>query len=109
MRLIDVLVLIDKHEVPPYTYVRKSPFTQVTDSDIRSDTSEKVMLCFMAEDETWVELSVNHPMLIPFYDCECYAIEGYDKGIKAWLKYEQYIEDMLTDWWEKNSEYEVKR
>ena len=106
MKLINVLEMIDRREVPPLTYKRKSPFTQITDSDLRSDISDRVTLCFMAEDETWIELPVNHPMLIPFYDCECYAIEGYDRGIKAWLEYEDYIEDLLSDWWEKHPDYE---
>lgn len=101
MRLIDVLHLIDKSEVPSVKF----------DKTIHTDISDRVMLCFDGDDETFVELTCVHPLLIAWYDCEVYAIEGYENGnvngIKCWLKYEDYAKQMLENWWEKNTEYET--
>lgn len=98
MRLIDVLHLIDIDEVPAIKF----------DRDIQTDISDRIMLCFDGDD-TFVELTCVHPLLIAWYDCEVYAIEGYKNGrvngIKCWLKYEDYAKHMLEDWWEKNTEY----
>lgn len=107
MRLIDVLHLIDKHEAPKATYMRKSDLGGDIRADLHSDISDMVTLCFDSDDDTWIESPINHPVLIPWYDCNVYAIEGYEKGIKAWLDYDQYTEDMLSDWWERHTDYET--
>lgn len=101
MRLIDVLHLIDKQEVPAIKF----------DERIHTDISDKVTLCFDGDEDTWTELPCVHPMLIAWYDCEVYAIEGYENektcGIKCWLKYEDYAKQMLEDWWERHTDYEA--
>ena len=94
MKLIDILHLVDKDEVPSMKF-----------DSIHTDISEKVMLCFDGDDETFVEVPCTHPILIDWYDCEVYAIEGYDKGIKCWLRYEEAANQKLKGWWERNTSY----
>lgn len=60
--------------------------------DFRPQSVFKIMLCFMSEEETWIEAYRDHVILIPWYDCKVtgfYADEKYTMNI--WLDYEDYI------------------
>lgn len=55
----------------------------------------RVQICFMSEEETWVNTYPTNPILIPWYDCEVYGIEPSDqhRTLNIWLKDEQYVLD----------------
>ena len=53
----------------------------------------KIRLCFMSEEETWIETYRNHVILVPWYDCKVYGFNasGDEFTMDVWLKYEEYI------------------
>jgi len=68
--------------------------------------SEKVQICFMSEEETWITTYPEHPILIPFYDCPVVAIgPSYTKAdtIQIWLGFTTYLQGTrrwIRDTWD---------
>ena len=64
--------------------------------DIRPRSVFKIQLCFMSEEETWIVAYAEHPILIPFYDCEVCGIHPDDEYVlNIWLKYEQFMPKLI--------------
>lgn len=60
--------------------------------DFRPQSVFKIMLCFMSEEETWIEAYRNHVILVPWYDCKVigfYADEQHTMNV--WLAYEDFM------------------
>ena len=56
--------------------------------DIRPNSSYKIRLCFMCEEETWICTYPLHPFLIPWYDCDVTSISPSDEDtLDIWLDY----------------------
>lgn len=55
----------------------------------------RVQICFMSEEETWVNTYPTSPILIPWYDCEVCGVQPSDKKytLEIWLNDEQYVLD----------------
>ena len=55
--------------------------------DIRPGSVFRIMLCFMSEEETWIECYRNHPILIPWYDCKVIGFNAAENNtLNVWLK-----------------------
>lgn len=88
MKLIDILEL----------YSQEMPNLEHTNwDDIRPDNDvRKITLCFMCEQETWVTTYPEHPILIPFYECEVESIDVVEENtLRVWLSYEKYMPILL--------------
>ena len=79
MKLIDILKLIENH----YDFESDMP---VKDYDIRPESSFKIQLCFMVEEETWIEVPTTHPILRQYYYADINAIYPYAEDVLAvWI------------------------
>ena len=66
--------------------------------DIRPHSVYKVMLCFMSEEETWIECYRNHPILIPWYDCKVLGFNAdQNYTLNIWLSYESFLHQKLNN------------
>ena len=64
--------------------------------DIRPQSVFEVCLCFMSEEETWILAYPEHPILIPFYDCEVCGIQpDKEHVLNIWLKHETYMPKLM--------------
>lgn len=60
--------------------------------DVRPQTSYKVELAFMAEDETHVITYAENPIMIPWYGCKVTGIDPQEDGtLRIWLDYENFL------------------
>lgn len=85
--LKDLLLLIDHDSVP---LLEDGSGT----IDCRPQTTYKITLRFMAEEDTAETVNISSPLLIPWYDCEVYSInpdEDDPNSIEAWLRWEKHI------------------
>ena len=56
------------------------------------NSSIRITICFMCEEETWENVSIYSPLLVPWYDCPVTAIDPEnDRSICVWMKEEDYI------------------
>ena len=79
MKLIEILKMIDKH----YDYESDMP---VKDYDIRSQNSFKIELCFMCEEETWLTIPINHPILRQYYYADVDSFYPAEEDIlRVWI------------------------
>ena len=90
MKLIDILKLIDHDYFPPVMELRRGKYDGI---DTRPNTSFKVTICFMCEEETWITCNIQNEILIPWYDCEVSLIHPDDikNSFCVWLKDEEYL------------------
>lgn len=91
MKLIDVLKLIEHEYFPPVMEIRKGKFNGI---DTRPQSVFNVTICFMCEEETWLNCNIQNEILIPWYDCEVSSIHPDDdnkNSICVWLKDEEYL------------------
>lgn len=52
----------------------------------------KIMLCFMSEEETWIEAYRDHVMLIPWYSCKVLGFNADEKyTMNIWLDYDDFL------------------
>ena len=67
-------------------------------TDILPSSENRINLCFMPEDTTWVTAFAEHPIFIPFYDCEVTGIRpGDDEDtINIWVDYENFIPRLIA-------------
>lgn len=64
--------------------------------NILAPNYNRIRLRFAAEAETSVITYVNHPILIPWYDCKVCGIEPSDAAvINVWLAYEEYMPGLI--------------
>ena len=62
--------------------------------DFRPHSVYRILLCFMSEEETWIEAYRDHVMLIPWYDCKVIGFNADDKFIlQVWLAYEHFLKN----------------
>lgn len=60
--------------------------------DCRPNSIFKITICPMCEEETWLTLSIYHPILVPWYSCEVYGITPLDdESIQVWLKDSDFL------------------
>ncbi len=60
--------------------------------DCRPNSVFEITICPMCEEETWLTLSIYHPILVPWYSCEVFAITPQDdKTIQVWLKDSDFL------------------
>jgi len=84
VRLIDVLLMIDKDLFPLRA--------QNGEIDDRNQSVYKVILCAMCEEETHVQFEITSVFLVPWYDCRVMAIEPEDSStIQIWLYIDEFI------------------
>lgn len=89
MKLIDLLLLMEGEDYLPLTMTKTEHGLYLYSIP---QSSFKVAICFMCEEETWVTCSIYSAILIPWYDCEVLAIHPNDDDtICVWLKDEEYI------------------
>lgn len=89
MTLGELLLMIEGEEYLPLT-------AEVNDKRLSIDcipsSSFKLLICFMCEEETWIEVSTYSPILVPWYDCEVSSIEPYDHDvIQVWLDSDVFL------------------
>lgn len=89
MTLGELLIMIEGEEYLPLT-------AELNDNRVSIDcipsSPFRLMICFMCEEETWIEISTYSPILIPWYDCEVHCIEPYDKNvIQVWLDSDAFL------------------
>jgi hypothetical protein len=66
--------------------------------DCRPQSVFKVAVRFMSDEETTEVVQLSSPLLIPFYDCEVYAIGPYSEEIiEVWLDYDSFIAERYAD------------
>ncbi len=67
--------------------------------DIRPGSVYKILLCFMCEEETWIECYRDHVILIPWYECKVLGFNAGDKPntLQVWLDYANFIERVIND------------
>lgn len=65
--------------------------------DFRPQSVYKILLCFMSEEETWIEAYRDHVMLIPWYDCKVLGFYAGDEKytMQVWLAYDEYIPKLI--------------
>ncbi len=85
MTVYDVLFAMDRNEVWSKEGA-KNHF-----GDCRSDTTLKVTLCFMSEEETWVTMELSSPLLVPFYDTEIESLDPRDNEMLIWIADEDWF------------------
>lgn len=79
MKLIEILKMIDKH----YDYESDMP---VKDYDIRPQSPFKIQLCFMCEEETWLNVSIYHPILRQYYYADVDSFYPAEEDVLAvWI------------------------
>lgn len=63
--------------------------------DFRPQSVFKINLCFMSEEETWIETYWEHVILIPWYDCKVIGFNADEKyTLNVWLDYEGFLAEM---------------
>lgn len=61
--------------------------------DFRPQSVFKIMLCFMSEEETWIETYRNHVIMIPWYDCKVLGFNAEQNyTMNVWLAHEKFLE-----------------
>ena len=64
--------------------------------DFRPQSVFRINLCFMSEEETWIEAYRDHVMLIPWYDCKVIGFDADEKyTMNVWLDYEDYMPKLI--------------
>ena len=89
MTLGELLLMIEGEDYLPLT-------VEINDKRLSIDcipsSPFKLMICFMCEEETWIEVSTYSPILVPWYDCEVASIEPYDHDvIQVWLDSDVFL------------------
>ena len=86
MKLRDVLKMIDKDYAPAYDKDRR-------EIDCTKNGVWMVILCFEAEEETWIETDIYNAILVPWYDCDVYAFQPSIESfiLEIWIDYKDYI------------------
>lgn len=89
MTLGELLLMIEGEDYLPLTI-------EINDKRLSIDCIPsslfKLMICFMCEEETWIEVSTYSPILVPWYDCEVASIEPYDHDvIQVWLDSDVFL------------------
>jgi len=96
----DVIALLNEDMVWNKAYVldvirqarEKDPKRGGPHFDYSAEYCHKISLRFECDDTTWVTLPADHPMLVPFYDCEPESIESVSPGVLAiWLKTQDFF------------------
>jgi len=65
--------------------------------DIRPHSVFKLRLCFMSEEETWIDCYRDHVILIPWYDCKVLGFNADEKfTLNIWLDYENFVKDKIV-------------
>ena len=83
MTLGELLLMIEGEDYLPLTVEINDKRLSI---DCRPSSPFKLLICFMCEEETWIEVSTYSPILVPWYDCEVSSIEPYDHDvIQVWL------------------------
>lgn len=89
MTLIDVLKLISNEYFPPVMETRHGKISCI---DSRPQSVFRVNICFMAEEETWINCNIQNEILIPWYDCEVSsAYPDEDCTMNIWLEDKDYL------------------
>lgn len=65
--------------------------------NIKPDGSYKVRLCFMSEDETWVETYPEHPILIPWYDSTVESFGPEGDVLEVFIDYDEYLKKKVLE------------
>lgn len=64
--------------------------------DFRPQSVFKINLCFMSEEETWIEAYRDHVILIPWYDCKVIGFDACEKyTMNVWLDYGDYMPKLI--------------
>lgn len=69
--------------------------------DCRPNSVFKITICPMCEEETWLTVSIYHPILVPWYSCEVSGITPQDdESVQVWLQdvdflFNNYKEDIV--------------
>ena len=86
MNLYELLNLIEPDSLPLHQ-------TLCGGIDSRPNSTFTITLSFMADTESWITVPVGSEILIPWYDCEVYSINGSDKpdDIQVWLCDTEYV------------------
>ena len=93
MTLFDVLLQIEGYNYLPLTIDHNNHGYSI---DCRPQSSYKIAICFMCEEETWITVSTYSAILIPWYDCEVNGIIPIDEDtIGVWLKTEEFLMERL--------------
>lgn len=89
MKLVDILKLTDVCDWDVTT------LTMDDMADIRPSSSTLIELCFMGEEETHITTYPDHPILIPFYNVECYSIEPKDAHLlEIWIDEQSFVDEV---------------
>lgn len=83
MKLLDVLKMIDKDNVP---------FSKIVNEDIMPNSVFKVNICYMCEEETWIKTYASHPILVPLYDAIVTAFSpGDENTLDIWIHRDHWL------------------
>lgn len=85
VKLREILVLIEGETEMPDNH---KDFTGILPNSVF-----RMNICFMAEEETWINTYAAHPILMPWYDCPVAYIQPDEKNtLNIWLKYKDFLE-----------------
>ena len=87
MILYEVLKLLNRADEMPDKILNH-------DDNILPVGSVKIRLCFMCEEETWIETYPSHPVLIPLYNYPVLNIRPTDENVlEIWIDYMKWYEE----------------
>ena len=83
MKLIDILRLIDRNEVP---------VSEIVNADILQGYDARVNICYMSEEETWIKTYISNTILVPLYNAEVDNIEpAKDEALNIWINSNSWL------------------
>lgn len=87
MKLLDILHMI----MCDYDDTLKN---QNKTKDCRPETVFTITLCYMAEEETWVTLPINHPLLTYVFDIEIVSFSPNENTLQCWVSEKDWYENL---------------
>ena len=96
MKLKDIVRMV----FTDYESIRQS---QKKDDDIRPCSVYTITLCYMSDEETWITIPADHPIIDYLGDLEIYAFNPDKDTLQCWVKIEDwYKEETLDNHWEQD-------
>lgn len=71
--------------------------------DIEPQTIFNVVLCFGSEENQWVKVDIQNPILAPWYECKVLSFAPSTDGggnLEVWLDWERFIMTECEDYLE---------
>lgn len=98
LTLYDILALVSNpKDMPPRDWTDPKTQDVIELDTILPSQIKNVTICFMCEEETWINTYPEHPILLPFYDCPVLDIAAVgDNKLEIWLDYEKFLDKLVA-------------